>query len=394
VTCQQANLPGGTPYFSKYQVPGGTCSNIGVNAVVEFPSGAKANPAPTVTEAIVPAGNRCNPNTQMSQSGTTWSSPLSSIDFNKGPYDICLAWSFKDSGNTNRSGSFNAGAPVQQIYSAGDGSDPGGLGGPIAAASLVNTAGNTPGYSLGDNSTSATLAVTIGLTGGVHVNPKCFNSWTGKDYSAHCSSDPAILLRTASTSGSLTFAINCGAPPRQQGEPNSTLYLMIKHGCLNSFSINQPDICPDPTQPPPNPTSCAPVQQVNGDKVGPVRDGMHDRFVDASGNCAPNHYPDTSIPGDPRVMRLVDTDFSAYLGQNGATTEVPVVTFATFYITGWTTKNNDSSCATQNEPAPAGSDSNSADIWGHFIAYDADGTPSGFKCAADSAAPCVPALVR
>jgi Flp pilus assembly protein TadG len=394
VTCLQANLPGGTPYFSKYQVPGGTCDNVGVKAVVEFPSGAKSSPAPKVTYAIVLHGKQCNPNGQMSQSGTTWSSTLSSFAFNTGLYDICLGYSFKDSGNTTRTDSFNNGNPVQQIYSAGDGSDPGGLGGPIAATSLVNTADNSPGYSLAAGAPTATLGVTIGLTGGVHVNPKCFNGTSGTGYT--CASDPTVILRTASTSGSLNFAINCGAPAKQPGDSgNSPLYLMIKHGCLNSFSINQADLCPDPTIPAPDPTSCAPVQQVTGDKVGPVRDAMHDRFVDATtGKCATNHYPDTSTPGDPRVMRLIDTDFSAYLGQNGGATEVPVVTFATFYITGWTPKNNDTSCAQENEPAPPGSDPNSADIWGHFITYDTDGTPSGFKCAADSAAPCVPALVR
>jgi hypothetical protein len=172
---------------------------------------------------------------------------------------------------------------------------------------------------------------------------------------------------------------------------------MIRYGCRDSFSINQPDVCPDNiTTPTPNPTDCAPVQSVTGDKVGPVQSAMNDRLA-PGGKCAPNRYPDTSDPSDPRIMRLVDTDFSAFNGNGGSQT-VPVITFATFYITGW--DGADKSCtspsAPQNEPPPpnAISNGNSADIWGHFIKDDTDGTPSGLKCSVTDLAPCVPALVR
>jgi len=93
---------------------------------------------------------------------------------------------------------------------------------------------------------------------------------------------------------------------------------------------------------------------------------------------------------------LVDTDFSAYLGNSGgsSSSDVPVVTFATFYVTGWDRANAD--CAPYNEPAPANSDSkgNSANLWGHFISFETNGTPSGIKCAANALIPCVAALVR
>jgi hypothetical protein len=93
---------------------------------------------------------------------------------------------------------------------------------------------------------------------------------------------------------------------------------------------------------------------------------------------------------------LVDTDFSAYLGNSGgsSSSDVPVVNFATFYVTGW--DKADSSCSTQNEPPPPNSDSkgNSSNLWGHFIAFETNGTPSGLKCAVTALAPCVAALVR
>jgi hypothetical protein len=167
------------------------------------------------------------------------------------------------------------------------------------------------------------------------------------------------------------------------------MYQTIVHGCANSFSINSADVCPDPA----NPTTpdCAGV--LTGDKVGAVKSGMNDRLA-PNHICAPNNYPVTNVPKDARIFRLVDTDFSAYAG-SGGTTQVPVVTFAAFYVTGW--DGADSSCSALNEPPPpqAVSNGNSANIWGHFIAFDTgDGTPSGIACKLGSLAPCIAALVR
>jgi hypothetical protein len=95
-------------------------------------------------------------------------------------------------------------------------------------------------------------------------------------------------------------------------------------------------------------------------------------------------------------VMLVDTDFSAYLGNQGGSgsSDVPVVNFATFYITGW--DGAQASCAAFNEPPPPNSDSkgNSSNLWGHFISFETNGDPSGIKCAGNSVTPCVAALVR
>ena len=227
----------------------------------------------------------------------------------------------------------------------------------------------------------------LGLTGGVHINPKCGNGTSGKTY--NCATDPVLLLRTASTSGSLNYAIDCGQIPGNNG---GNLYQMMRYGCANSFSINSNDICPD--TPVPTPTDCAPV--MTGDKVGQVRQALNDRLGAGNNGCSPNNYPNTAVAGDPRVVMLVDTDFSAYLGHQGGSgsSDVPVVAFATFYITGWDGAQN--GCVAVNEPAPANSDSkgNSANLWGHFIAFETNGDPSGIKCPGNSVVPCVAALVR
>lgn len=383
----------GTPYFSVYQATNGACT-VSVLANVDFGSGADLTQA-QVTGTIKALGGGGNgiAITLGHTTGNQWASTPISLPTRGGPYTITLKWKYGTGGGNGTD--FNGGNPVQQIFSGSDGSDSTLPGGPIFAASVSDLSGNAA-YSRPAGA-PATVAVTIGLTGGVHINPKCPDP-AGKNVGAAyvCATDPTAVLRAANTSGSLNYAINCGVIPGNPGS-NNPLYQMIRFGCRDSFSINQPDVCPDTvTTPTPNPTDCAPVQQVTGDKVGPVQKAMNDRLA-PGGKCVANNYPNTSDPADPRIMRLVDTDFSAFNG-NGGNTTVPVITFATFYITGWDGAN--SSCtspsAPLNEPAPpnAISNGNSADIWGHFIKDDTDGTPSGLKCAVTDLAPCVPALVR
>ena len=315
-------------------------------------------------------------------SGNTWASNLTTLPAGNGVYDVCISWSYKN-GSTTVSDDFNGHQPVQEIFSASDGTDPSRPGGPIMSAGFTGAANP---YSFAAGST-ASVNVMLGLAGGVHVNPKCPNSGSGNAY--NCPTDPVILLRTASTSGSLNYAIDCGELPGNNG---GNLYQMMRYGCANSFSINDADICPDVAAP--TPPDCAPV--LTGDKTGQVRQALNDRLGVGKKGCSPNNYPDTSDDQDPRIVMLVDTDFSAYLGNQGGSTssDVPVVTFATFYITGWDGATN--ACAAVNEAAPANSDpnGNSANLWGHFISFETNGTPSGIKCAGNSVVPCVAALVR
>jgi hypothetical protein len=255
------------------------------------------------------------------------------------------------------------------------------------AASIVDGVTSGPGYSYAAGG-NATVVVTIGLTGGVHLNPKCSgaNGNSGMNYT--CASDPTVLLRTKTKTGSLTYAIDCGTLPGHNG---GTLFQQMAYGCANSFSLNNADVCPDPANP--TPTDCAPVQ--TGIATGQMQSALNTRFA-PNHDCAPNYYPDTTHDGDPRIVLLVDTDFSAFIGSGGsAGSDVPVVTFATFYVTGW--NGADASCANYNEPAPvsAGNNGQNANVWGHFITYaTGGGIPSGIKCDVTGVAPCVAALVR
>jgi hypothetical protein len=295
-----------------------------------------------------------------------------------------MAWCAPPTNCNNRNNftAFNAGDPVQQVFSGSDGSSSILPGGPIFAASVLNASDTSALYSFPTNQ-AASLAVSIGLSGGAHLPVRCPNSGPGASYS--CQTDPPILLRFTTGSGndSQTYAVDCGTIP---GNTGGGLYQQIRYGCANPFSLNIPDICPDPANP--TPPDCAPVQ--TGAATGQVQQGMNDRFA-PNGQCRPNNWP-APPADDPRKVTLIITDFSAFSGSGNTT--VPVVTFASFYITGW--DGAPTGCRGINEAAPAADTSNGqgSNIWGHYMQdVNLSSTPSGRACL-PGITPCAIALTR
>jgi hypothetical protein len=105
--------------------------------------------------------------------------------------------------------------------------------------------------------------------------------------------------------------------------------------------------------------------------------------------CPANHWPGPLPDGDPRIVKLMITDFSALDGSGK--TQVPVINFAAFYITGW-----DGASCSNNQAWPFAGSSDKGDIWGHFIKYVAPDPDSGgtTDCDPNALAPCVPVLVK
>ena len=120
-------------------------------------------------------------------------------------------------------------------------------------------------------------------------------------------------------------------------------------------------------------------------------------------DCSPDHWLlGDGIPGgDPRVI----TTFVVYEGDvanaNG-NTNLPIRTFASFYVTGWQLKSNGAQAITcppgtgANEPAPSnlctgnGNSCNFDAIWGHWISYvepgaGGNGQPCNFSAFGDCA---------
>jgi hypothetical protein len=103
--------------------------------------------------------------------------------------------------------------------------------------------------------------------------------------------------------------------------------------------------------------------------------------------CPVNNWPDYTKQGDPRVIVMMLTDFSAFGGQGK--TQVPVVNFAAFYVMGWS-GNKCGDAWPFATPEPQG-----GNIWGYFIKYATlDQKPSGQVCDPTQITPCVPVLVR
>lgn len=364
----------GTPFFSDFQAAAGTC-NYGVTATVDW--GNAGPPANANVRARVNGTNLT-----LARSGNTniWvSTNAVTLNTLQGPYPVTMSWCVGTCNNNNSFTAFNGGNPVQQIFSGSDS--------PIYAASVLdaNTADNSYSFLAGQ---AANLAVSVGLSNGVHLPTRCSNGTSGGSYS--CATDPPVLLRNPIANGgndSLTLAINCG---------HSTLRDDITLGCTQPYSINVPDICPDPANP--NPPDCADTR--NGGSVGQLTQGMNDRFA-PGGVCDANNYPNYQ-PGelDPRAVTLIVTDWNAFNGSGNTT--VPVVTFATFYVTGWS--GAPSSCTSGaspiNEPnPPLPQQGGNAFVWGHYIAdVNLGAIPNGTACVGPGqqlgVTPCAIALTR
>jgi hypothetical protein len=370
----------GTPDFSIYQATAGTCT-AGVTATIDF--GPTGPPAGVLVRATVNGQGLVmtrTPNTN------TWVSDATAppLPIEGGRYPVTMAWCAPPTNCSNRNNftSFNAGNPVQQVFSGSDGSSSILPGGPIFAASVLDNSDGSALYSFRTDQ-SASLAITIGLSGGAHLPVRCPNSGPGATY--NCATDPPLLLRFTTGSGndSQTYAVDCGTIP---GHTGGNLYQQIHYGCANPFSLNLPDVCPDPANP--TPPDCAPVQ--TGAATGQVQQGMNDRFA-PNGQCLPNNWP-APPADDQRKVTLIITDFSAFSGSGNTT--VPVVTFASFYVTGW--DGAVSGCTGKNEPAPPTDTTNGqgSNIWGHYMQdVNLSSTPSGRACL-PGITPCAIALTR
>jgi hypothetical protein len=366
----------GSPFFSDYQATAGACS-YGVTATVDW-----GNLGPPAGAAVRATVNGTNLTLVRSGTTNTWvSTNAVTLNTLQGRKPVTMSYCLVNCGANNAAFiPFVTGNPaVQQIFSGSDS--------PIFAAQVLDNSTGSASYSFPQNQ-NATLAVSVGLSTGVSLPVRCSNGTSGGSY--QCATDPPVLLRNPIANGgndSLTLAISCG---------HSTLRDDITFGCTQPYSINVNDICPDPANP--NPPDCALTR--NGGSVGQLTQGMNDRFA-PNGVCDANNYPNYQ-PGalDPRAVTLIITDWNAFDG-SGKTT-VPVVTFATFYVTGWSGAPN--SCTSganpKNEPSPPlPQQGGNAFVWGHYIAdVNLGAVPNGSACVGPGqqlgVTPCAIALTR
>jgi hypothetical protein len=260
-------------------------------------------------------------------------------------------------------------SPVSQFYGGGDPD----MSGAIKLVQVTDTNGLVGSLVAGSHS----ITLNVGF-GTYQVDTPC-TGMSGATYK--CAADPTIVLRSKFTNGSGTMAIDCGS---------GTIKDQIENGCTNQYQVHPAPYTPicDAVTPP----DCADTNSIGqGAKVGPVRQGMNDRW---GAFC--NNYPNYSgaTGPDPRLVLILLTDSAAWDNGNGAGVQVPVVRLAAFYVTGWDGASG--GCTNTNEPFPdSGGSSQLGDIWGHFVKYvDTLGTPGATVCDPTSPTPCVPSLTK
>lgn len=199
-----------------------------------------------------------------------------------------------------------------------------------------------------------------------------------------------------------TGVIDCG-----QGNGASADINAIEFGCPDPFQINlrngvcQPELA---TLSPPQADDCVHTTQGNRNNI---ITGFTDRIV-SNGVCSTNSWwayrssggTAAFPPNDPRAFTMI---IAAPADLSGAgPTWVPILDFATFYVTGWSTQGSAPSCPApqvdssgnplpgnpqnSNEPYPGAPRTNRASIWGHWINYTIPGSGAGSGMLCDPAA--------
>jgi hypothetical protein len=310
-----------------------------------------------------------------------------------GPYPLTINWNDRDLIlNRNFSGSFSA----QRVYSADD--DPA-LSGPIEYVKVVDPSSGAAKNSVPTGSPTD-VAVRVGIQGNVETQSEV--------------ADPAVKLRVVG--GSRNQSLDCDSnPPIAHDDPGyTTLSDELAYGCWPQYTPNTGTACPRTAsllwQPQPPAWNCVALQ--TGTAKNQVPKGMNTRVLgtDKPTTCPPlgalghnnwKYDPDgdgvPNLPvGDPRVLLVFVTPFGSFTGSGSGT--VPVVNFATFYVTGWSGSGAgfDNPCTGNgDDPVPG-----PAYIVGHFMHYGFDtgsGTGTGGGCIVSDPTvltPCVAVLTQ
>jgi Putative Flp pilus-assembly TadE/G-like len=334
----------GSPFFSERDVvsPATTCK-AAVFAIMQ--SSGTIDPSDPRTVFTATVNGASNPLAYSGADGYWSTGYVFDVPVDGGPFDVSLRWKYQGRGTTQ---SYN---DIQRIYSASDDS------GPIKIVKLGEASGAV-GSPYAVSPGSHTFTIDVGIAGKLSLSAPT----------------ETVLLRL--TGGSRTTAIACDGPGAQDFRD------AIVSGCKTPYQINAAGYCPDPA-PPPGPATCVPLK--TGEMAGPTEKALDDRFA----ACPPINWntPSFDPEKDPRVVKLIITDFSVF--NESGSVDVPVTNFAAFYVTGWT----GSKCM-NNDPPPFNVKKGA--IWGHFFKYVAPDPFSGGTEVCDplSITPCIPVLVK
>ncbi len=404
---------------------------VGILANIDF--GFTGDPVPNRpigigAQAWLHASANCggsgDPLTGSWTSGTesTWTGGSKTINAASGRNPLSIEWQTRPNPGPGFSDCFNlvaapyaadlASGPLEYVDISGTGPSP--PYPPVIDSNSRNSGG--PGHN---------ITVTVGLNKPLAIEPP---------------TNPPLLLRFASKSGSLNQALDCDAGIVFKDE--------IADGCQTRYRLNYfdwsvppdgtyewddilcagyplPSDLPPPTfLPPPGTNAPNCVAAKTGDVVS-MRQGLFERFqtnpnAPAGANgCWRNNWPAIAadIPGwiksggpanDPRYITLIITDMTAFTGSGAE--NVPVKYFGGFYAQGWDIGpaggGDQTGCPdfdgpgpwVGNDPHPLGLNANrdNGDVWGHFVNFvvPLEADPSDTLCNFDEVGTCVAVLVE
>ena len=259
----------------------------------------------------------------------------------------------------------------QQAYSATDDDGEPSNSGPI---SLVQIGEGAPG--LGQNSfaknATHSLVFTVRLIGLANSLP----------------TDPAFF-RFPVQGSKRTGVVDCG-----QGNGAQEAYDTVLNGCpLGTFIWPAGSACFSPTNPRPSDGAIDCVGIVPGNRRQKIAKAFQDRIGTACNYW--NEYRESggtvwnSPPEDPRRVTFIITSPIDLSGNGGSANDIPIILFATLYVTGADgLTGNSTGC--QNEKFPGKSDKFA--VWGHWIKYASSGIGSGKACKPNEFGDCVAQL--
>jgi Putative Flp pilus-assembly TadE/G-like len=369
------------PYFSSASA---ACS-IGVRAEVDF----GGDPALVGAKLEATVGGTTLPLTYITATGLWESTGANFFTVNPGagPLPVRLDWeetigtvgaeTCKTTGGNKCDGTFGT---VQRAFSATEARS-----GPIKLAQIWES-GSFWANSF-EQGTTHDLVVKVGIVANLA--------------NAQSVSDPIVALRVIG--GSQNQSLDCdNGPEREKLKDELAL------GCRPQYTKNTGTACPNDTNTlwgSPQPWPCVALQ--TGSATNQVPAGLNMRVLGSEkpSVCPPlgepghnnwSMFEDPGLPpGDPRIVQVFLTPFGSFDGSGNTT--VPVTSFATFYVTGWTAQGGGFANPCQgngDDPVPG---NDAGYIVGHFIKYVFalnSGGGSGELCDFTSFGSCVAVLTH
>jgi hypothetical protein len=338
----------------------------------------------------------------------TWTSAATGISPNSGPTSFTLAWELKagkkptgsgvtggeKNGNCTPAkpcaGSFDghsAAEPeiVQRVYSGAydSQSEATSNSGPIIGATVTDSSGNEL-QSVQRTATTTTANITVTVLG-----------------FQNSESIPSPPVELSFGGNQENAALQCGG---NAGSPE--FEAAIAEGCSTRYGTTS---APAATacEGSPEPPVCVKENPGGGKLEKDLAKGMNQRVNEGRNTCVnPNHWTSpntvsqvlTQSPTDPRLIVTIITDYGAL--SNGAS-QVPIRTFAEFYVTGWAgdpcigqgngTSSNGLAYTTDENPGSV-----KGVLLGHFVKYVAASlTGTGSEgCSKSEFGNCIAILTR